>query len=74
MGGPATWDAKQDRSAMAIRPGIWLSFPATAPFDQGGEMRAAFTSIEKAVVTYLEGVTGASQNAEPGNRGGCRRR
>jgi hypothetical protein len=37
-------------------------------------MRAAFMSIEKAVVTYLEGMTLASQNAEPGDFGGGRRR
>ena len=42
--------------------------------DQGGEMRAAFMSIEEAVVTYLEGVTLASQNAEPRDPGACRRR
>lgn len=37
-------------------------------------MRAAFMSIEEAVVTYLEVVTLASQNAEPGDLGACRRR
>jgi hypothetical protein len=31
-------------------------------------------SIEKAVVTYLEGMTLASQNAELGDPGACRRR
>jgi len=45
-----------------------------APIDQEGEMRAEFMSIEEAVVTYLEGVTRAWQNAEPGDRGACRRR
>jgi hypothetical protein len=37
-------------------------------------MRAAFMSIEKAVVTYLEGMTLASQNVELGDLGACRRR
>jgi len=44
------------------------------PDQQGGGMRAAFMSIEEAVVTYLEGVTLASQNAELGDSGACRRR
>lgn len=48
--------------------------PAHAPIDQGAEMRAAFMSIEEAVVTYLEGMTLASQNAELGDPGACRRR
>jgi hypothetical protein len=38
------------------------------------EMRAAYMSIERAPVTYLEGMTLASQNAELGNRCACRRR
>jgi hypothetical protein len=37
-------------------------------------MRAAFMSIERAVVTYLEGMTLASQNVELGDLGACRRR
>ena len=37
-------------------------------------MRSPFMSIEKAVMTYLEGMTVASQNAEPWNLGACRRR
>ena len=37
-------------------------------------MRAALMSIEKAVLTYLEGMTLASQNVELGDRGACRRR
>jgi hypothetical protein len=37
-------------------------------------MRAAFMSIEEVVVTYLEGVTLATQNAEPGDLGARRRR
>ena len=37
-------------------------------------MSTAFMSIEKVVVTYLEGVTRASQDAEPGDPGACRRR
>jgi hypothetical protein len=45
-----------------------------APIDQGAEMRAAFMSIEEAVVTYLEGMTLASQNAQLGDPGACRRR
>jgi hypothetical protein len=47
---------------------------AVAPIDQGAEMRAAFMSIERAFVTYSEGMTLASQNAEPGDPGACRRR
>jgi hypothetical protein len=42
--------------------------------DQGAEMRAAFMSIEEAFVTYLEGMTLASHNAQLGNPGACRRR
>jgi hypothetical protein len=41
---------------------------------KGGGMRAVLMSIEKAFVTYLEGMTLASQNAEPRDRGACRRR
>jgi hypothetical protein len=52
---------------------VILRFPH-APIDQGGEMRAAFMSIEEAVVTYLEGMTLASQNAELGDSGARRRR
>jgi hypothetical protein len=37
-------------------------------------MRAAFMSIEKAFVTYSEGMTLASQNAQLGDPGACRRR
>jgi hypothetical protein len=37
-------------------------------------MRAAFMSIEEAFVTYSEGMTLASQNAELGDLGACRRR
>jgi hypothetical protein len=37
-------------------------------------MRAAFMSIEKAFVTYSEGMTLASQNGELGDLGACRRR
>jgi hypothetical protein len=37
-------------------------------------MRAAFMSNEEAVVSYLEGMTLASQNAELGDSGACRRR
>jgi hypothetical protein len=36
-------------------------------------MRQAFMSIEKAVVTYLEGVTRALQNAESWDPRACRR-
>jgi len=49
-------------------------FFCEAPIHQGGEMRAAFMSIEEACVTYLEGMTLASQNAELGDPGACRRR
>jgi hypothetical protein len=45
----------------------------TAPIYQGAEM-PALMSIEKAFVTYLEGMTRASQNAELGDLGACRRR
>jgi hypothetical protein len=38
------------------------------------EMRRAFMSTKRAFVTYLEGMTLASQNAQLGNRGACRRR
>jgi hypothetical protein len=37
-------------------------------------MRAAFMSIEKAFVTYSEGMTLAATNAELGDFGACRRR
>jgi hypothetical protein len=37
-------------------------------------MRAAFMSIEKGFVTYLEGMTLASQNVELGGPGARRRR
>jgi hypothetical protein len=37
-------------------------------------MRTAFMSIEKAFVTYSEGMTLASQYAELGDFGACRRR
>jgi hypothetical protein len=37
-------------------------------------MLAAFMSIEKAIATYSEGMTLASQNVELGNLGACRRR
>ena len=37
-------------------------------------MRAAFMSIEQAVVTYLEGVARVSQNVELRDRRACRRR
>ncbi len=37
-------------------------------------MRAAFMSIERACLTYLEGMTLASQNVELGDFGACRRR
>jgi hypothetical protein len=36
-------------------------------------MRAAFMSIEEARVTYSEGMTLASQNAQLGDFGACRR-
>ena len=36
-------------------------------------MRAAFMSIEEAFVTYSEGMTLASQNAQLGDPGACRR-
>jgi hypothetical protein len=35
-------------------------------------MRAAFMSIEKAFMTYSEGMTLASQNAQLGDPGACR--
>jgi hypothetical protein len=41
---------------------------------EGGEVRTAFMSIERASMTYLEGMTLASQNAELGDRCACRRR
>jgi hypothetical protein len=37
-------------------------------------MRAAFMSIVKVFATYSEGMTLASQNAELGDPGACRRR
>jgi hypothetical protein len=37
-------------------------------------MRNAFMSIEKAFVTYSEGMTLVATNAEPGDLGACRRR
>jgi hypothetical protein len=37
-------------------------------------MRTAFMSIEKGFVTYLEGMTLASQNVELRDPGACRRR
>jgi len=37
-------------------------------------MRSAFMSIEMGFVTYSEGMTLASQNAELGDLGACRRR
>ncbi len=37
-------------------------------------MRAAFISIERALVTYSEGMTLASQTAEPREFGAWRRR
>jgi hypothetical protein len=37
-------------------------------------MRAALMSIEEAFVTYSEGMTLASQNADLGSFGACRRR
>jgi hypothetical protein len=37
-------------------------------------MRGAFMSNEKAFATYSEGMTLASQNAELGDFGACRRR
>jgi hypothetical protein len=46
---------------------------APAP-TQGAEMRAASMSDERAFVTTSEGMTLASQNAELGDPGACRRR
>jgi hypothetical protein len=46
----------------------------TAPIDQGGDMRQAFIAIQEAFVTYSEGMTLASQNAQPWDPGACRRR
>ena len=60
--------------ARSIRPGADMLSAAQASIDQGAEMRAAFMSIEEASVTYLEGMTLASQNAELGDPGACRRR
>jgi hypothetical protein len=37
-------------------------------------MRAAFMSIANGFATYSEGMTLATQNAELGDRGACRRR
>ncbi len=53
-----------------------LFFPGKRQSDQpkGGGVRAPFIAIEEAVVTYLEVWTSASQIAEFGNPGACRRR
>jgi hypothetical protein len=59
--------------SLDLRSGIAM-LAVHAPIDQGAEMRAAFMSIEEAVVTYLEDMTRASQNAELGDPGACRRR
>ena len=37
-------------------------------------MRQAFMSIEKAFVTYSEGMARVAQNAQLGDLGACRRR
>jgi hypothetical protein len=43
--------------------------------DQGADVRAAFSANQEAGMTYfLEVLTLASPNAEPGNPGACRRR
>ena len=47
---------------------------STSAHDQGAEMRAPVMSIEEAFLTYPEGMTGVSQNVEPGDPGACRRR
>jgi hypothetical protein len=50
------------------------SLQASAPIDQGAEMRTAFMSIAKGFATYAEGMTLAATNAELGDLGACRRR
>jgi hypothetical protein len=59
-------------------PGVVLAACALlsvkAPVYQGAHMRTAFISIERTFVTYLEVMTLASQDAELGDRGACRRR
>jgi hypothetical protein len=41
---------------------------------EGAEMRTAFMSIERAFLTYSEGMTLVATNAEPRDLGACRRR
>jgi hypothetical protein len=57
---------------------LYLQVPDVERFAQihpeEGEMRPASMSIERAFVTTSEGMTRASQNAEPGDPGACRRR
>jgi hypothetical protein len=55
-------------------PGPLLYFPQRRRSTQGAEMRAALMSNEEAFVTYPEGMTLASQNAQLGDPGACRRR
>jgi hypothetical protein len=69
----AAGDARNTADACRAVPAVLYSRRQPAP-NPGGEMRTAFMSIEEGFVTYLEGVTLASQNAEPRNPGACRRR
>jgi hypothetical protein len=41
--------------------------------DQGGAVRA-FISVHKSFGIHMEGMTRASETAQPWNRGACRRR
>jgi hypothetical protein len=68
-------ECRQRSHVGQVWPNVWLtSTGTTRRSTQGAPMHAAFISIELGFSTYSEGVTLASQNAQLGDPGACRRR
>jgi hypothetical protein len=70
-------ETRTNADGAAVDTGQAPRLPSMIPrasIDQGAEMPHAFMSIQKAFVTYSEGMTRDAATAQPWDPGACRRR